>query len=175
MLLLHGHQLDWLSGRLWWISRFLVRHIWKHLEKIGFKDPTKAGKNYKVSKRIEKRLSKWAIKKNTMVLAGHTHRPIYPSVGNGLYFNDGSCVHPNGITCLEIENGKISLVKWVYGLEGKKEPLIKSNHFWTSLSYLNFASSFSPSAEKNTFKSNSSLITLGLPITSKLSLITSSK
>jgi hypothetical protein len=27
-------------------------------------------------------------------------------------FNDGSCVHPRSITGLEIENGRIALIKW---------------------------------------------------------------
>ena len=29
------------------------------------------------------------------------------------FFNDGSCVHPRNITGIEIENGRISLVKWL--------------------------------------------------------------
>ena len=35
------------------------------------------------------------------------------------------------------------------------DPLIKSSHFWTSSSNLNFAFAPSPEAEKNTFRSNS--------------------
>ena len=116
IFLLHGHQIDLISGKLWWLSRFLVRHIWKHFERFGLKDPTKAAKNYKVSKRLEKRLEKWSIKNNKILIAGHTHRPIFPQVGKSLYFNDGSCVHPNGVTCLEIEDGSITLVKWFYSL-----------------------------------------------------------
>jgi len=50
------------------------------------------------------------------LIAGHTHRPIFPKVGQSLYFNDGSCIHPNGITCLEIVNGTITLVKWEFKL-----------------------------------------------------------
>ena len=39
-----------------------------------------------------------------------------------LYFNDGSCIHPNGITGLEIENGCITLVKWSYKI--KKDNIV---------------------------------------------------
>ena len=60
--------------------------------------------------------------KNIMIIAGDTDRPIYPKVGQSLYFNDGSCIHPNGITCIEIEKGKITLVKWVFSL--KEENII---------------------------------------------------
>ena len=29
-----------------------------------------------------------------------------------LYFNDGSCVHTNGVTAIEIVEGTIALVRW---------------------------------------------------------------
>ena len=46
------------------------------------------------------------------MLAGHTHRPLLPKPGEGFYLNDGSCVHPRCITAIELENGKLTLVKW---------------------------------------------------------------
>ena len=122
IFLLHGHQIDMLNSKLWFLSRFLVRYFWKYLEGIGIKDPTSAAKNYLVTSKIEKKLKKWSMAKNIMIIAGHTHRPIYPKVGQSLYFNDGSCIHPNGITCIEIEKGKITLVKWVFSL--KEENII---------------------------------------------------
>ena len=135
IFLLHGHQADFLNGTLWYVSRFLVRHFWRPLENIGVKDPTSVAKNYEVSKKSEKKLQKWSIKNNKMVIAGHTHRAIYPKIGNGLYFNDGSCIHPSGITSIEIENGNITLVKWIYTIKNNyitvdrvvidgKEPII---------------------------------------------------
>ncbi len=120
IFLVHGHQVDFLSGTLPNLSRFLVRYVWNFFEKFGIKDPTSAAKNYKVSKKIEKKLQKWSINNNKIIIAGHTHRPIFPKVGQSLYFNDGSCIHPNGITCIEIENGKITLVKWEYKLSNDK-------------------------------------------------------
>lgn len=120
IFMLHGHQVDFLNGTLWKLSRFLVRHIWRHLEFVGIKDPTVAAKNYSVSKKVEKKLEKWSKKNNKILISGHTHRPIFPKVGQSLYFNDGSCIHPNGITCLEIENGNITLVKWIFILAQDK-------------------------------------------------------
>ena len=61
---------------------------------------------------MEKRLSGWADARRTILVAGHTHRPYFPDPGEGRYFNDGSCVHPRCVTALEVECGKISLVKW---------------------------------------------------------------
>jgi hypothetical protein len=45
-----------------------------------------------------------------MLVAGHNHRPMFPEIGEPLYFNDGSCVHPFFITGIEIDRGKISLI-----------------------------------------------------------------
>lgn len=118
LLVLHGHQVDFLNSSLWRLSRFLVRYLWKPLETIGLKDPTSAAKNYKGGKLTEKKLAAWSKKKNKILIAGHTHRPVYPNVGENLYFNDGTCIHPDGITCIEIENGKITLVKWALELKG---------------------------------------------------------
>lgn len=124
LFLVHGHQVDFLNSNLWHLSRFLVRHVWKHLEQIGIEDPTSAAKNYRVTTRVEKKLRKWSIQNNKILVAGHTHRPIYPAVGNSLYFNDGSCIHPDGITSLEIENGKITLVKWKYQVHKNNKKVI---------------------------------------------------
>lgn len=35
-----------------------------------------------------------------------------PRPGKSLYLNDGSCVHPRCITAMEIEGGRVTLVKW---------------------------------------------------------------
>jgi len=112
IFLVHGHQCDFLNYNLWKIARFLVRYLWRPLELIGVHDPTSAAKNNTKKGAIEKSLSNWSKENNQMIIAGHTHRPIFPKIGEPLYFNDGSCVHPRCITAIEIENDAISLVKW---------------------------------------------------------------
>lgn len=111
LYLTHGNQADFLNSTLWRLSRFLVRYLWKPLEQLGVLDPTSAAKNYQCRERSEKRLSNWAVKHQCYLIAGHTHRPV---LGNSetRYFNTGSCVHPCSVTCIEIENCEISLVKW---------------------------------------------------------------
>ncbi len=112
LFLTHGHQGDYLNDNLWKLSRFLVRYIWKPLEMVGVKDPTSAAKNNEKKNSIEKKLVEWSNQNNQLLICGHTHRPVFPSVGEPLYFNDGSCVHPRCITALEIRSGTIALVKW---------------------------------------------------------------
>lgn len=117
IFLVHGHQVDFVNSNLWRFSRFFVRNLWKNFERIGISDPTGSAKNYGVTKNTEKKLEKRSIKNKKILIAGHTHRPIFPKVGQSLYFNDGSCIHPNAITCLEIENGNITLVRWEFELK----------------------------------------------------------
>lgn len=112
LLLVHGHQGDFWNDTLWKVTRFLVRYLWRPLELAGCNDPTSAAKNYAKKERIEQRLSAWASRHKIFLVAGHTHRPVFPKPGEGYYFNDGSCVHPRCITALEVERGAIALVKW---------------------------------------------------------------
>jgi len=114
ILLIHGHQADILNYKFWELSRFFVRYFWMPLQKwFGLKDPTSPAKNYKNLINVERRLKNWILKNdNQMVIAGHTHRPRFPEPHELPYFNDGSCVHPNSIIGLEIENLKIAMVKW---------------------------------------------------------------
>lgn len=112
ILLLHGHQGEILNDLLWPLARFLVRYVWRSLELVGVLDPTSASHSHKVKDRIENRLDHFAGEHNQLLVAGHTHRTYFSEPGTGHYFNDGSCVHPRCITCIEIEHDKISLVKW---------------------------------------------------------------
>ncbi|MGI6776821.1 MAG: metallophosphoesterase [Acetivibrionales bacterium] len=112
IFLIHGHQADNFNGRLWKMSRFLVRNLWRPLSSFGIKDPTSAAKNHVKKETIEKILTAWVIREKNMLIAGHTHRPMFPEPGKPPYFNDGSCVHPRCITAIEISDGYIMLVKW---------------------------------------------------------------
>jgi len=112
IFLTHGHQASFLDYDIWKISRFLVRYLWRPLELLGANDPTSTAKNYKRKVAVEKRLTAWVIKEKQMLIAGHTHRPLFPEVGEPPYFNDGSAVHPRCITGIEIADGLITLVKW---------------------------------------------------------------
>lgn len=112
LFLVHGHQGDILSDIFWRTGRFLSRYLWRRLEFFGLKDPTSAAKNYDKKKKVERKIIDWVIANNQAVIAGHTHRPACPGENDTLYFNTGSCIHPNCITCIEIVNSEVSLIKW---------------------------------------------------------------
>lgn len=112
ILLVHGHQADPLNDQWWRLSKFLVRYLWKPLELFGVNDPTSAAKNYKKKESMAKKLTEWVEKEQHLLIAGHNHMPAYADIGEPPYFNDGTCIHPNCITGIEIANGYITLVKW---------------------------------------------------------------
>ena len=113
LFLTHGHQADWWNYTFWRWGRFLVRVLWKPLQVWGIADPTSPAKNYKELIKIERRIKKWIVQNKLLItIVGHTHRPRFPEPDDISFFNDGSCVHPRSITGIEIENGKIALIKW---------------------------------------------------------------
>lgn len=109
--ILHGHQADFFNSVCWRLSRFLVRYVWKPLERFGVNDPTSAARNYRKTQRYENCLVRWTRNNNCYLAAGHFHRPRL-SEKDELYLNTGSCVHPWGITGIEIENMRLTLIKW---------------------------------------------------------------
>ena len=111
LYLTHGHQASFLNSTLWPLARFLVRYFWNPLENLGFLDPTSAAKNYEVKEKCEETLRSWAEANRRILVTGHTHRPVLPQEPS-FYYNTGSCVHPRCITCIEIQRGEMTLVKW---------------------------------------------------------------
>ena len=111
-LLVHGHQGDLIADHLWRTGSFLTRNLWRNLEIFGLKDPTSAAINYAVMKKVERKFIEWIVANNQPVICGHTHRPTCPPEGKPPYFNDGCCIYNNCITCLEIVQSEITLVKW---------------------------------------------------------------
>ncbi|MDD2378156.1 MAG: metallophosphoesterase [Bacilli bacterium] len=108
----HGHQGDFLNDNAWKITKFLVKYLWHPLESIGIRNPTSAATNNNKKQCIERKLINWTKKNHQMLIAGHTHRPVFPHIGEHLYFNDGCCTKPRFITAIEISNNSISLIKW---------------------------------------------------------------
>jgi UDP-2,3-diacylglucosamine pyrophosphatase LpxH len=137
LLLLHGHQADYMNYLFWWFHRFLVRYVWKPLQLLGINDPTSPAKNYKSLIKVERRMKDWILKNNNQpVIFGHTHRPRFPKPQDIPMFNTGSCVHPESIIGIEIENMQISMVQWLDNEDSQKtvkvilEGPIDLNLFW---------------------------------------------
>ncbi len=115
IFLVHGHQGDWFNDRLWWLALITVRYIWGPLQQtIGWRDPTMPARPYHVDKwGVQQRLMEWTVAEEQLLICGHTHRSYFPQPQEEAhYFNTGSCVHPRAITGIEIQDGRIALIKW---------------------------------------------------------------
>lgn len=112
IFVVHGHQGDLINDQLWWVSMLMLRYFWRYMHMVGFQNPASPAKNVHKQHKIEKNFNKWNKKNNIMMICGHTHRPKFPGKGDMPYFNTGCCVHPRGITGIEIVNGEILMVNW---------------------------------------------------------------
>lgn len=112
-LVTHGHQLDLLNDEFKFVSKILVRYIWKFLNGIaGFRDPASSAKSNTKRSRIDIKLQQWSRENGKMLICGHTHNSRFPDLYEPAYFNDGCCVLPYTMTAIEIEHGNIALIKW---------------------------------------------------------------
>ncbi|MFP4344057.1 MAG: metallophosphoesterase [Anaerolineales bacterium] len=114
LFVVHGHQGDLLSDTLWWLGRWIVRFVWTPLQLLGVRDITSPAQNFTKRNRVERRIVAWVAENEQPLIAGHTHRPVFPDDHAPPYYNVGSGVHPRCITGMEIDAGEIRLIKWSF-------------------------------------------------------------
>ena len=112
IFVVHGHQVDFKSDRLYIVGRFVARHIWKRLQLLGFGSGPSRADDTRNRGKIRHRMIEWLQARRQIVICGHTHHPACAAYGAPPYFNTGSCVYSGYITGLEIQNGEIMLVRW---------------------------------------------------------------
>jgi len=123
IFLFHGHQGDFLNDTMAPVGRRLVRCFWRPLQNVfGWRDPTSPAHRVTKRNKIEQAILEWARERKIVAVAGHTHRPMFLSLSKQqrtagekpepYYFNCGSGVHPRCVTCLEVREMTIALVKW---------------------------------------------------------------
>jgi UDP-2,3-diacylglucosamine pyrophosphatase LpxH len=82
ILLVHGHQGSTDADKNSWISRIVVRRIWRPVEplavRLGFYGHPSATKS-QIADDYEKILYSWAKGKKIILICGHSHRAIYAS------------------------------------------------------------------------------------------------
>lgn len=112
-LVFHGHQLDYMSYELAPVSKFLVRYVWGFLnEAFSFREIISPAKSDNLREKVDNRVYNWCNQNKMPVIMGHTHNAIFPNENGVQYYNIGAAVLPYAITCIEIKNGTITLVKW---------------------------------------------------------------
>lgn len=112
IFVMHGHQGEIFNDYLSPFAMFIVKYIWRFVHRLGFKYAASPARNRFKRAGEEKKLIKWIRDKNFLLICGHTHRPRLSQPSEGRYFNCGCCIHPRGITSIEVVYGEIALVHW---------------------------------------------------------------
>ena len=121
IFVVHGHQVDFKSDALYRISRLVIRHVWRHIQNLGFTDVASTMGESRNRETLRHRVSEWIEAHKQMVICGHTHTPKFARPHEPPYFNAGSGVFDGYITGLEIQNGEIALVQWLRSEWGRAE------------------------------------------------------
>ena len=149
IFMVHGHQGSWTSDDSGWV-RWLVRYFWRPFQRIFRINTNTPATDRHLRHRHDIAMYNWAAaSKGLVLIAGHTHHPIFPTqyrteklnrefetireLGTDpdeideaqsdlrfaqaqekpSYFNSGCCCFNDGrITGIEIEGGKIKLLRW---------------------------------------------------------------
>jgi len=81
LFLIHGHQGTGMSDGLAFLARFTVRFVWKPIQHLTAVSRNTPSKNRKVRERHHRAMRRWAEgHENLLLIAGHTHRPVFASV-----------------------------------------------------------------------------------------------
>ena len=111
-----GKKLDaicFANDQMWRLSCLFMRSFWRFMHYVlGIRYAASPARSRLKRHKVEKTYNKWIDKHRIMLICGHTHRPKMPQPGELPYFNTGCCMHPRGISCLELVDGQISLVTW---------------------------------------------------------------
>ncbi|MDA0811975.1 MAG: hypothetical protein O3C21_06260, partial [Verrucomicrobia bacterium] len=79
LFLTHGHQGTPDSDRFAPFSRFLVRYVWRPLQRMLKIRSNTPSQDYDLRMQHEIAMSKWAANQSRMLLiTGHTHHPVFP-------------------------------------------------------------------------------------------------
>ena len=81
IFLVHGHQGTGMSDGLAFLARFTVRFIWKPIQHLTAVSRNTPSTNRKVREKHHRAMRRWAEgQERVLLIAGHTHRPVFASV-----------------------------------------------------------------------------------------------
>jgi UDP-2,3-diacylglucosamine pyrophosphatase LpxH len=80
ILLVHGHQGTLFGDRFSWLTRILIRFIWRPIQRLFNIQPNTPATDWRLRYKHEIAMYNWSADKEGLVLvAGHTHHPIFLS------------------------------------------------------------------------------------------------
>lgn len=144
IFLTHGHQGDKMSDNNA-LSTWLVAHIWAPIQRALEININTPATNFQLRDKHNRIMYEWSSrKKNTLLITGHTHKPVFASGRytdneahkmeleyehkdvHSSYFNSGCCCFNDGdITGIEIAEDTIRLIKWHTGSDVPKRIVLE--------------------------------------------------
>lgn len=112
LLVVHGHQGDFSNDQAWRFTMWSYRVFWRWLHAFGIQHPSSPIKNSYKRHKVERNYVKWIRARQVALLCGHTHRAKFPAPDETPYFNTGSGTFNAYVTCIEITDDTIALVRW---------------------------------------------------------------
>jgi UDP-2,3-diacylglucosamine pyrophosphatase LpxH len=89
LFLVHGQQGTLDSDVFPSVSRFFVRNVWRPIQRLTGFSPNTPSKDWRLAQGQNERLYRWSEQQDDLVLiAGHTHRPIFKSLYNETKLQD---------------------------------------------------------------------------------------
>lgn len=81
--LLHGHQVDTLSHEWGSIARLFVRCVWRPFQRVTGISLNTPAEDWALREKFDMAMYEWAeTKEKLVVIAGHTHRPVFRSLSH---------------------------------------------------------------------------------------------
>lgn len=80
IFVVHGHQGTTFSDMLGWLSRIISRYVWRPIQRLTKIKVTTPATDWRLRHLNDLAMYEWAADKTGLVLlAGHTHHPVFPS------------------------------------------------------------------------------------------------
>jgi hypothetical protein len=81
IFLAHGHQGTTMSDKYKWISRFVVRNVWRPVQRLLKKPSTTPATDFILREKHDLAMYGWAEEQEkTVLIVGHTHRPVFSGI-----------------------------------------------------------------------------------------------
>ncbi len=77
LVITHGHQGEGLDDTYSWFSRYFVRHPWRWIQRFSRISTARAATNHLIRWKRDQKLYRWARERRKVLIAGHTHRPMF--------------------------------------------------------------------------------------------------
>ena len=80
VFLVHGHQGTAWGDRYGWLSHWAVHYFWRPIQRLTKIRRTTPATDWRLARKHELAMYQWAVSQpGVLVVAGHTHHPIFPS------------------------------------------------------------------------------------------------